>query len=360
MTPAIRLLAEAGNQIDLIVSDNGSDEILSGSPYIECQYLWKERDGWIKNVLRLRSSLQSVKYETAYALYPNGRRENALLFLARASRKKCYVDRNHYYRLLGFLPFTEKIELETHHDAVSNMNLVRADGSNSAVHEPEISLSEETEELVERFYESHGLYNKFVVAVHPGGGNSAKRWGEENYLDLCVKLVREHNVKLLIFGSKAEAYLVNKFAEALKDEAVSVCGLNISHVCALLRRSQLVIANDSAIIHIASAFGVPVVAIWGYTDFHRTAPFNAKGVLIRIDYPCSPCYQFAVGYINDCEHHLKCIRNISTERVYRIVARYISLLSSHKSLDPLVFGKDSGVESVKRMEHGCLMVNIHA
>ena len=360
MTPAIRLLAEAGNEIDLIVSDNGSHETLRGNPYINRTYLWIERDGWLKNLLRLRSKLQLEKYETAYALYPNGRRENTLLFLARASRKKCYVDRKYYYRLLGFLPFTEKIEFEKQHDAISNINLVRGDRSTSSIDEPEVSLSEDAEVVAERFYKSHDLNDKFVVAVQPGGGNSAKRWSEENYLALCKQLARNHHVKLLIFGSESEAHSVNHIAKALRDDAFPVCGQNISHVSALVRRSQLVIANDSSLIHIASAFDIPVVAIWGYTDFHRTAPFSTKALLIRIDYPCSPCYEFGAGYIEDCKYHLKCIRNISSERVYLIVALYISLLTNNGCLDARLIEQGSGVKSVKRIEGGCLMVNVSA
>jgi len=360
MTPVIRMLADAGNQIDVIISDNSADEILSANRYIDQRFLWIERDGWLRNVVRLGSKLQSMKYDSAYALYPNGKRENSLLFLSRASHKKCYVDPKYYYRLLGFLPFIEKIVIEKHHDVISNIRLLETNGRYSKLPEPEIPISEISEMVAERFFEQHHLKGQFVVAVQPGGGNSAKQWGEKNYFELCLKLARDRKIKFLLFGSSGEADLVNRIASQLENAAIPVCGLNINHVCALLRRSQLVIANDSALIHLASAFKIPVVAIWGYTDFQRTAPFNCKGILIRIDYPCSPCYHFATGYINDCRYHLKCIRNLSAERVYKIVDRYISLLSSHQSFDDRLFGNDEGVESIKRTESGCLMVNVLA
>src|SRR5258708_226008 len=120
MTPVIRSLAEAGYEVDALVSDNGSDEILARNANANKQYLWIENEGLIKNVLRLRSELRRVQYDVAYALYPNGKRENFLLYLSRASWKIRYVDSEHCYRLLNFLPASKKVTFERRHDVESN------------------------------------------------------------------------------------------------------------------------------------------------------------------------------------------------------------------------------------------------
>jgi len=56
MTPVIKSLAEAGYEVDTLVSDNGSDEILTRNPNANRQYLWIENEGLIRNVVRLSQS----------------------------------------------------------------------------------------------------------------------------------------------------------------------------------------------------------------------------------------------------------------------------------------------------------------
>jgi hypothetical protein len=82
--------------------------------------------------------------------------------------------------------------------------------------------------------------------------------------------------------------------------------------------------------------------------------------LLRIDYPCSPCYEFATGYIDDCQYHLKCIKNISAEQVHGIVERYIALIRNCETAQPDVFASVPGVAKLERLESGCLMIDLQA
>jgi ADP-heptose:LPS heptosyltransferase len=359
MTPMINSLAQAAYEVDAIVSDNGSHEILALTPNVRKRYLWREGDRIIANLLRLRSELGQSRYDVAYALYPNGRRENALLWLTRASRKIRHTDPQHYYRLLNFLPADKKLPLEKCHDVNNNLSLIETNGA-SRSHSPQVFLSDEALSFADQFLESNNLVGKFIVALHPGGGGQAKRWSEDKYRDLCSRLLQSDDLALLVFGSAAEDSMVRSITQPLPNRALAVCGLGINKVAALLEKSRLLIGNDSALAHIASALDVPVVAIWGYTDFYRVAPFNPKGLLIRIDYPCNPCYQFATGYIDDCRYHLKCIRNISVDQVDRIIQRYISLIRNREQLEPDLFASEPGVAEVKRLEGGCLKIDLIA
>lgn len=359
MTPMINSLAQAAYEVDAVVSDNGSQEILALSPNVRKRYLWLEGDGVIGNLFRLRAELGHSRYDVAYALYPNGKRENALLWLARASRKIRYADSAHYYRLLDFLPAGEKLPLEKRHDVNNNLRLLGTNGA-SRSDTPQLLVSDEAREFADRFLESNDLLDKFIVVLHPGGGGEAKRWSEDKYRDLCSRLLESDDIALLVLGSVAEESLVQSITKPFNNRARAVCGLGLDRVSALVAKSRLLIGNDSALAHIASALDVPVVAIWGYTDFYRVAPLNPKGLLIRIDYPCNPCYEFASGYIDDCRYHLKCIRNISVEQVHRIVQRYISLIRNHEELQPELFANEPGVERLERLEGGCLRVDLTA
>ena len=359
MTPIINSLAKAEYEVDAIVSDTGSQEILGLSSNVRKSYLWLEQDGVISNLLRLRSELGQSRYDVAYALYPNGKRENTLICLARASRKIRHTDSQHNYRLMNFLPASKKLPLEKRHDVNNNLGLIETNGAPRS-DTPQLLLSDQARQFADRFFGSKKLSGKFVVALHPGGGGEAKRWSQEKFRELCSKLIEDEEVSLLVFGSASEESLVQNITQTLDNRALPVCGLPIDRVGALLEKSRLLIGNDSALGHIASALDVPVVAIWGYTDFNRVAPFNRKGLLIRIDYPCNPCYEFATGYIDDCRYHLKCIRNISVEQVHRILELYISLIKNHEPLDPNVFAGEPGVAKLERLESGCLKIDLNA
>lgn len=359
MTPVVKSLTEDGYQVDTVISDNGSHDIMAMTPNVRQRYLWVEQDRVISNLLRLRSELSHDHYDVAYALYPNGKRENTLLCLAHASLKIRYTDARHFYGLLNFLPASTKLPLEKRHDVSANLSLFEGDGTCRSDN-PHLSLSEQARSFADQFFESNDLRDKFVVALHPGGGGTAKRWSEDKYRELGSRLTENEGTRILVLGSTPEEPLVKRVTEALSNRALAVCGLSIDRVAALVAKCRLLIGNDSALAHIASALDIPVVAIWGYTDFYRVAPFNSKGLLIRIDYPCNPCYQFASGYIEDCRYHLKCIKNISIDQVHRIVELYISLIKNDEPLHPKAFAGASDVAKIERLEGGCLKIDLRA
>src|SRR5258708_17151140 len=173
ITPVINSLAQAEYEVDAIVSNNGSHEILALTPNVRTRYLWIEGDSVIGNLLRLKSELGRARYDVAYALYPNGKRENALLWLARAARKIRYTDPQNHYRLLNFLPAGEKLPLEKRHDVNNNLKLLETNGA-ARSDTPQISQSNEACRFADRFVQSNKLLDKFIVALHPGGGGQAK------------------------------------------------------------------------------------------------------------------------------------------------------------------------------------------
>ena len=360
MTPVISALNERGYSVDVVVSDNGSNEILGLCSGIRRTYFWKEGSSPARNVWRLGTELRSGKYEAAFALYPNGKRENTLLCVVKADQKLRFTDRRHRFQLLDFLPATHKLPLTPNHDLTNNFRLVQSFEPLAATSAPHLSVPDDAVSRAGEFFFRNNLTGKFVIGVHPGGGGTAKRWSAANYQELCRRLVEDHSVRFLIFGSSNEEPLVHEIVEEAGNRAVAVCGENLATVAALISKCGLLIANDSALSHIASALQIPVVALWGYTDFHRVAPVNQQGVLVKIDYPCSPCYEFAKGYINDCQYHLKCIKNITVDQVQRIVVAYISALKSQHLLAPETFGPDTEGLSFNRAASGCLQIDLRA
>ena len=85
---------------------------------------------------------------------------------------------------------------------------------------------------------------------------------------------------------------------------------NSCGVGALMQRAALVITNDSASLHLASALYIPTVAIFGPTDADKYGPTATQSRTIRRHLFCSPCEQAL------CRFSHECMRFISAEEVY--------------------------------------------
>lgn len=118
-----------------------------------------------------------------------------------------------------------------------------------------------------------------MVILNPGGNKDEKRWPGERFAALADHLIEHQNATVLFNGSPKEAELVRSIIARVKhaDRVVALpeLGMNLSILKALVKRCKLMVTNDTGPRHIAAAFGVPVVTLFGPTD-HRwtTIPFE--------------------------------------------------------------------------------------
>ncbi len=130
-----------------------------------------------------------------------------------------------------------------------------------------------------------------VVGVHPGAKWDTKRWDEEKFARVCRSLAETPGYKILLLGDESEAKLIGEIGKDVPDDRlVKVVGLPLGKVLSLIKRCDCFITNDSGPMHIASALGVPVVAIFGPTHPKLGfAPVGSRDVVLCADVKCSPC-----------------------------------------------------------------------
>lgn len=126
--------------------------------------------------------------------------------------------------------------------------------------------------------------------LNPGGNNPAKRWPVERFAALAHHLITHHKLKVAINGSPAEAELVGHITRAIELNhpedarmvaALSSLGGTIGSLKATVRRSRVMVTNDTGPRHIAAAFDIPTVALFGPTDARWTTlppSFTPQGV----------------------------------------------------------------------------------
>jgi ADP-heptose:LPS heptosyltransferase len=154
-----------------------------------------------------------------------------------------------------------------------------------------------------------------VIAVHPGSGGKKKCWPLHNYLRLMEELNREGDFSLVVIlgpaEDRGEYETVNKFISEKGISAEIIENMPVSEVISVLKKAALYIGNDSGITHLASALGVPAVAIFGPTDHEIWKPLGGNVRIVRSAYPCAPCEEEAYRRCGKAE----CLETLRVETV---------------------------------------------
>ncbi len=113
------------------------------------------------------------------------------------------------------------------------------------------------------------------VLLNPGGNNPAKRWPVERFAGVAHHVINTHGVKVLINGSPAEAEVVSLIRDAIvlnhpadgeRIACLTELGITIGGLKGVVSHARAMVTNDTGPRHLAAAFGVPCVTLFGPTD----------------------------------------------------------------------------------------------
>jgi len=149
-----------------------------------------------------------------------------------------------------------------------------------------------------------------VLALCPGAEfGPAKRWPAAHYAEVARRAVRGGRQVWLI-GSPGEADTAESI-RALVPEAVNLAGrTSLLDAVDLLSAADTVVSNDSGLMHVASAVGARVVAVFGSTSPEFTPPQGEHARVVRLEVPCSPCFQRICPL-----GHSRCLTDLPPARV---------------------------------------------
>ena len=130
-----------------------------------------------------------------------------------------------------------------------------------------------------------------AIGLSPGAAfGSAKRWLPERFAEAANSLARELGASVALFGSKSERELCASIATAIRARVKNFAGeTTLAEFIDLAAACRVYLTNDSGAMHIASALGVPTVAVFGSTDDSATGPAGEHTRVVRQPVECSPC-----------------------------------------------------------------------
>ena len=164
-----------------------------------------------------------------------------------------------------------------------------------------------------------------MIGVAPGAAyGGAKRWLPERFADTAAQLAHERGASVLIFGSKEEhaiCGIVHQCLQAAGRQSMNFAGkTSLGEFIEIVAACELLLTNDSGPMHVASALGVPTVAIFGATDHEATGPTGAWSRVVREPVECSPCL------LRECPIDHRCMLRVSASHVMKEASE---LLASH-------------------------------
>ena len=131
-----------------------------------------------------------------------------------------------------------------------------------------------------------------LAVLHPGARWPTKLWPGAHWAQLAEWLVRDKDFQVILTGSPGDRGLVEEIAAQAEAPLLNLAGrTSLAELAAVLRKARVAVTTDTGPMHLAAALETPVVALFGPTAPWRTGPFGHGHEVVRLDLPCSPCFQ---------------------------------------------------------------------
>ena len=301
-------------------------ELFEGHPAVDHLVLYEDkgRHAGLSGKWTLAGELRRGNFDLALLLQ-NAFEAAFITFLAGVPRRYGYATDGR--SLLLSEPVAVPDRQTAVHQVQYYWNLLRPMGLTGEPTVPELCLTHEEEQsMSERVAQMGIAESDVVIGLNPGSTyGGAKRWLPERFAEVANRLCRMltasqgKRVSVIIFGAKGEEPLGRKIAEQLSSRAAVLSGsTSIRELMAAVKRCAMLITNDTGPMHIAAAFRVPVVAVFGPTDWRTTAPYGEGHALVRQPVDCAPCL------LRECPIDHRCMTWLTVDQVYEAAANVIN------------------------------------
>jgi heptosyltransferase-2 len=305
--PALRALREKFPRAEIsILAKPWVADLYHREPF--CDRLIPYTPKSIGEKFQAARALRQYHFDAAI-LFQNAFEAAAVAFAARIPNRIGYARDGRSILLTQAIPVPEKGPHERFYylellrrakilDAIPANDLIRLDGAPAA-----------RESGRERFRQL-GLGDT-VIGVSPGAAfGSAKRWLPERFAEAANRVAHELGASVAIFGSKDERALCATVAAAVNVPAKNFAGdTTLAEFIDLAAACRVYLTNDSGAMHIASALGVPTVAVFGATNHVTTGPTGPLARIVREPVACSPCLK------RECPIDHRCMTRVEAARV---------------------------------------------
>lgn len=153
-------------------------------------------------------------------------------------------------------------------------------------------------------------FRRPILAIAPGAKyGETKKWHPERFREIALRFTKKYG-DVLLLGSKGEGFKVEPKETEGEGKIWDFTGkTSLIELISIISECDLLVCNDSGIMHLGYALGIPLVALFGSTSPELTGPPRFVGKVIKAEVECSPCFRRTCG-------NIKCMDSISVEEVW--------------------------------------------
>lgn len=234
-------------------------------------------------------------------------------------------------------PVTVPSRTSQRHQVEYYWDLLKPLGAQGPASAPRLFVTPDESAVIAKRLADAGIGSSdLVIGVNPGSTyGHAKRWLPDRYAEVVNRVVKEAQgrsgarVGVAIVGAKGEEQLGAAIADQIKTRTVVCSGqTTVRELMALVKRCQLFLTNDTGPMHVAAAFKVPLVAVFGPTDWQTTSPFHVDAQLVRQPVSCAPCL------LRECPIDHRCMTEVTVEQVYGAAVQHLPLVAPPSVAEP--------------------------
>lgn len=251
------------------------------------------------------------RFDAAYVL-PNSLKSALLPFLASIPKRVGYLGEAR----VGLL--THRLKNPKNKPPMVAFYSALSGDSDLAGDRPQLSLDPAQ---IHAVLAAHALQAQAYCVFAPGAEfGPAKRWPAAHFAGLALALA----MPVVLIGSGKEAALCGEIAAAAPGRCLNLAGTTSLHeALCLIAGAGGVVSNDSGLMHVAAAFGVPQAAVFGSSSPLHTPPLNPRASVLWLKndplyvpaLDCSPCFE------RECPlGHTRCLNDIPASRVHAALA----------------------------------------
>lgn len=312
--------------IDMMVAPYSSD-VLRGTPYVDEFLVYdpptihtdsRGRHASLRSKVRFLADLRGRGYDKAYVL-KRSFSSAAIAFLAGARERIGFDTEGRGFLLTRRVPYRHD-----RHEVENFLEVLRADAVEIRDSHLEAWLSQEEERFAEDFLAGGAAApGRGIVALHPFSADPARAWHEDNFVALANALQEREEVGILLLGGTRDRELADAMIRRITPAPLVAVGTTtLRQSMALLSRSRLLVCNDSGIMHLCAAVGVPLVALFGPQSPVKFGPWGRNADVITKRFACSPCRQ---KFFEECRPSPRgkpyCMEEITVDEVLESALR---------------------------------------
>lgn len=225
-----------------------------------------------QRVAKFLVKAQKIKFDLALQMHGNGFCTNNFVLLLGAKKSAGFCTPDHYCQNFGsFMKYPDHEPEVWRHLRLMEFLGIPLQGDHL-----EFPIWQSDWRELDQIAVAHNLYSRPYVCIHPGASVSDRRLSHQQFAEIADAIASQ-GLQIVLTGTTNELELTKAVAKSMRFAAINLAGkTSLGVLAALLKKSRLLICNDTGVSHLAAALQVNSVVIFSNSSPQRWAPLDRK------------------------------------------------------------------------------------